>query len=194
MKFYCRTIHNKATQTKPHFSTKLFFLFIIIFRYYIIWSDENTEVHKRYLFLLPGAFKEQNTTAIFQCILWEIAQKLSILLRLYRKCSIKLFFLLFFSFRICTMLAWVGWCLLDGISPSMTVLSKSFFQVLSLQIVLHNSVLNLAWSSPYCRTINHQTSTFANPVLSFHPFYMAKTLESHLPQTQDPQQNAPLSA
>ena len=194
MKFYCRTIHNKATQTKPHFSTKLFFLFIIIFRYYIIWSDENTEVHNRYLFLLPGAFKEQNTTAIFQCILWEIAQKLSILLRLYRKCSIKLFFLLFFFVSYLyhasmgrMVSSWWHLSIHDR-------LEQKLFQVLSLQIVLHNSVLNLAWSSPYCRTINHQTSTFANPVLSFHPFYMAKTLESHLPQTQDPQQNAPLSA
>ena len=31
-----------------------------------------------------------------------------------------------------------------------------------------------------CTTINHQTSTFANQVLIFHPFYMANPPESHL--------------
>ena len=97
---------------------------------------------------------------------------------LFRKCSIRHSFFSFFSFSVCSMLAWVGRCLLDGISSSIMVLSESFFQVQSLQIILHNLAPSLVWSSPYCRTINHQTSTFANLVLSFYPFYVANPLES----------------
>ena len=82
---------------------------------------------------------------------------------------------------ICSMLAWVGQWLLDDISPSIMVLSECFFQVQSLHIVLHNLFPSLAWSFPSCSTINHQTSTFANPVLSFHPFYVANPPVSHLP-------------
>ena len=61
------------------------------------------------------------------------------------------------------------------------MLSECFFQVQSSQIILHYLVPSLAWSSPSCGTVNHQTSTFANPVLCFHSFYVAKPPESHLP-------------
>ena len=54
------------------------------------------------------------------------------------------------------MLAWVGRWLLDAISPSIRVLSECFFQLQTLQIVMHNMVLDLAWSSPSCSTINHK--------------------------------------
>ena len=76
-----------------------------------------------------------------------------------------------YSFSVRSMLAWVRHRLLDGNSPSIAVLSECFFQVQSLLIVLHNLVPGLTWSSPFCSTINHQTSTFANPVLSFHLFW-----------------------
>ena len=85
------------------------------------------------------------------------------------------------SFSVCPMLGWVGQCLLDGISPSNTVLSKYFFQVQSLQIVLHSLVPSLVWPSPSCSTISHQPSTFTNPVLSFHNIHGATPPESHLP-------------
>ena len=83
------------------------------------------------------------------------------------------------SFSICSMLLLVGWCLFDDISPSITVLRKYFFQVQSLQIILKNLVPNVAWSSSPCST-NPETSTSANPVLSFHPFYVAKPRKLHL--------------
>ena len=69
------------------------------------------------------------------------------------------------SFNICSMLAW--WA--------------SAFSRQRVQIVLHNLVLGLAWYSSSCSTINHQTSAFANPFLSSHPFHVAKPPESHLP-------------
>ena len=73
-------------------------------------------------------------------------------------------------FSVCPMLARVGRCLRDGISPSNTILSKRFFQLRNLKIFLHNLVPSLMWSSPSCSTMNHQPSTFCNPVLSFHTF------------------------
>ena len=78
------------------------------------------------------------------------------------------------------ILAWVGRWILGGIYPSIMVLSDCIIQLQSLLIILHNLVPNFAWSFPSCRTINHQIFTFANPLFSFHPFYVTKPPELHL--------------
>lgn len=92
----------------------------------------------------------------------------------YLKTTVIMLSSISYLFSIHSMLPWVRRWLRDGISPSITVLSKWFFQVQSLQIILHNLVPSLVWSSLSCSTTNQHTSKFANRVLSFHPICVAK--------------------
>ena len=74
------------------------------------------------------------------------------------------------SFSVRSMLTWVGRCLLDDISSFKTVLSECFFQVQNLQIILHNLVPNLVWSSPSKILLTTEYFSWIFALIVFHWF------------------------
>ena len=82
-----------------------------------------------------------------------------------------------FSLSVRPTLAWLGRCLLDGISPSDTVLSKCFFQMQNLQIVLHNLVQVLCYLLPVAQSITkllHLLTQFTVSILFVWPNHLRR--------------------